>query len=156
MKCASYVGELPNSHGRTLTDKSYVLHGIPCKQMFSIAENIKDYRLKWSIITPNMSRCRKREPSGRCRHSTACLCYSTIGTSEAKNYKSFSPSRGLFFLLTRGGLIRVRISLRYLSPPILFGRLSSPDTIRCAIAKSGRVVNSVFAPNSSATSIFRI
>jgi hypothetical protein len=23
------VGELPNSHGRTLTDKSYVLHGIP-------------------------------------------------------------------------------------------------------------------------------
>jgi len=26
---SSYVGELPNSHGRTLTDKSYVLHGIP-------------------------------------------------------------------------------------------------------------------------------
>ncbi len=24
----SYVGELPNSHGRTLTDKSYVIHGI--------------------------------------------------------------------------------------------------------------------------------
>jgi hypothetical protein len=23
------VGELPNSHGRTLPDKSYVLHGIP-------------------------------------------------------------------------------------------------------------------------------
>ncbi len=27
----SYVGELPNSHGRTLTDKSYVLHAIPYK-----------------------------------------------------------------------------------------------------------------------------
>ncbi len=26
---SSYVGELPNSHGRTLTNKSYVLHGIP-------------------------------------------------------------------------------------------------------------------------------
>jgi hypothetical protein len=26
---SSYVGELPNSHGRTLTDWSYVLHGIP-------------------------------------------------------------------------------------------------------------------------------
>jgi hypothetical protein len=26
---SSYMGELPNSHGRTLTDKSYVLHGIP-------------------------------------------------------------------------------------------------------------------------------
>jgi hypothetical protein len=25
------VGELPNSHDRTLTDKSYVLHGIPYK-----------------------------------------------------------------------------------------------------------------------------
>jgi hypothetical protein len=25
---SSYVGELPNSHGRTLTDKSYVIHGI--------------------------------------------------------------------------------------------------------------------------------
>jgi hypothetical protein len=23
------VGELPNSHGRTSTDKSYVLHGMP-------------------------------------------------------------------------------------------------------------------------------
>jgi hypothetical protein len=28
---SSYMGELPNSHGRTLTDKSYVLHGIPYK-----------------------------------------------------------------------------------------------------------------------------
>jgi hypothetical protein len=26
---SSCVGELPNSHGRTLTDKSYVLHGMP-------------------------------------------------------------------------------------------------------------------------------
>jgi len=26
---SSYVGELPNSHSRTLTDKSYVLHSIP-------------------------------------------------------------------------------------------------------------------------------
>ena len=26
---SSYVGQLPNSHGRTLTDKSYVLQGIP-------------------------------------------------------------------------------------------------------------------------------
>ncbi len=26
---SSYMGELPNSHGRTLTNKSYVLHGIP-------------------------------------------------------------------------------------------------------------------------------
>ncbi|MDD1777200.1 MAG: hypothetical protein LUQ65_03455 [Candidatus Helarchaeota archaeon] len=26
---SSYVGELPNSHGRTSTDKSYVLHGMP-------------------------------------------------------------------------------------------------------------------------------
>jgi hypothetical protein len=25
------VGELPNSHGRTLTDESYVLHGIQYK-----------------------------------------------------------------------------------------------------------------------------
>ena len=25
---SSYMGELPNSHGRTLTDKSYVIHGI--------------------------------------------------------------------------------------------------------------------------------
>ena len=25
---SSYVGELPNSHGRTLTDESYVVHGI--------------------------------------------------------------------------------------------------------------------------------
>jgi hypothetical protein len=25
-------GELPNSHGRTSTDKSYVLHGIPYKE----------------------------------------------------------------------------------------------------------------------------
>jgi len=25
---SSYVGELPNSHGRTLTDKSCVMHGI--------------------------------------------------------------------------------------------------------------------------------
>jgi hypothetical protein len=26
---SSYMGELPNSHVRTLTDKSYVMHGIP-------------------------------------------------------------------------------------------------------------------------------
>ena len=26
---SSYVGELPNSHGRTSADKSYVLHGMP-------------------------------------------------------------------------------------------------------------------------------
>jgi hypothetical protein len=25
---SSYMGELPNSHGRTLTDESYVMHGI--------------------------------------------------------------------------------------------------------------------------------
>jgi hypothetical protein len=30
---SSYMGELPNSHGRTLTDKSYVLHGIPYLSM---------------------------------------------------------------------------------------------------------------------------
>jgi hypothetical protein len=29
---SSYVGELPNSHGRTLTNQSYVLHGMPYKQ----------------------------------------------------------------------------------------------------------------------------
>jgi len=28
---SSYVGELPNSHGRTSTDKSYVLHSMPYK-----------------------------------------------------------------------------------------------------------------------------
>ena len=30
---SSYMGELPNSHGRTLTDKSYVLHGIPYESL---------------------------------------------------------------------------------------------------------------------------
>jgi hypothetical protein len=32
---SSYVGELPNSHGRTLTDKSYVLHGMPYKSLLN-------------------------------------------------------------------------------------------------------------------------
>jgi len=50
----------------------------------------------------------------------------------------------------------VRMSWRHLSRPILFGRLSSPDTTWCAIARSGRAVNSAFALQSSGTSIFRI
>jgi hypothetical protein len=36
------VGELPNSHGRTLTDKSYVLHGIPYKFIISHIKDITD------------------------------------------------------------------------------------------------------------------
>jgi len=36
---SSYMGELPNSHGRTLTDKSYVLHGIPKVGEVIVAKN---------------------------------------------------------------------------------------------------------------------
>ena len=40
------MGELPNSHGRTLTDKSYVLHGIP---YFSAAF----LTIRWQIRIPS-------------------------------------------------------------------------------------------------------
>jgi hypothetical protein len=45
---SSYVGELPNSHGRTLTGKSYVLHGIPYLFSPAIVVNLGNYRKKCS------------------------------------------------------------------------------------------------------------
>jgi rare lipoprotein A len=42
------MGELPNSHDRTLTDKSYVLHGIPYNK---------------SVIVTVNDRCREHEES---------------------------------------------------------------------------------------------
>jgi hypothetical protein len=40
---SSYVGELPRSHDRTLTDKSYVLHGMPYKSL--VTEYAKELRI---------------------------------------------------------------------------------------------------------------
>jgi hypothetical protein len=40
------VGELPIFHGRTLTDQSYVLHGIPYNSSKEIVPKINDYPLK--------------------------------------------------------------------------------------------------------------
>jgi hypothetical protein len=40
------VGELPNSHGRTLTDKSYVLHGIPYYSSVKDVLKVDDYGLE--------------------------------------------------------------------------------------------------------------
>jgi len=47
---SSYMGELPNSHGRTLTDKSYVMHGI-----LSGTGGVKNRKLE-STITKTYAR----------------------------------------------------------------------------------------------------
>jgi len=38
---SSYMGELPNSHGRTLTDESYVMHGILSGTYSFVREKVK-------------------------------------------------------------------------------------------------------------------
>ncbi len=48
--------ELPNSHGRTLTDKSYVLRGIPYKELGQIIFWIEDYRLKFMLAICSASK----------------------------------------------------------------------------------------------------
>jgi hypothetical protein len=42
------VGELPNSHGRTSTDQSYVLHGIPYNSSKPIVPKVNAYHLKYA------------------------------------------------------------------------------------------------------------
>jgi hypothetical protein len=48
---SSYRGELLNSHGRNLTDKSYALHGVPNKGVLQGTLMIKDYGVEVSITT---------------------------------------------------------------------------------------------------------
>ena len=43
-------GQLPNSHGRTLTDKSYVLHGMPYKSCSGTIRRFNDYG--WKSFIP--------------------------------------------------------------------------------------------------------
>ncbi len=53
-------------------------------------------------------------------------------------------------------ILSFKLSWPYLSRPILFGRISNPDTTPCATAKFWQAAYPDFVPNNPETSIFRI
>jgi hypothetical protein len=73
---SSYMGELPNSHGRTLTDKSYVIHGI--------LSRTGKFSLLAIFVFPLCEPCVSSEAGER-----TCLC---VFVKYCRFYPSVSPA----------------------------------------------------------------
>ena len=100
---SSYAGELPNSHGRTLTDKSHVLHGIPyhclgigsCLPIFHPAADLRQ--------SPSSSPMGSK-PSTR---SHTALIIMMMGTPSNKPHTPHSQPQKSTAMKTATGFIRL-------------------------------------------------